>query len=101
MDAKMDYDSNYKPLSERTNPPVTPSPGTPKTEPPKIETVPYSGGTVVCQIRMPEQMRKSLQMHALKRDMNFSEVVCHFIASNEAAGKAYISVIGGSKRDAA
>ena len=93
----MDYDNNYKHSTTR---PVASPPGTPKTEPPKIETVAYSGSTVVCQIRMPEQMRKSLQMHALKRDISFSEAVCHFVASNEPCGKAYISILG-SKRDAA
>ena len=96
----MDYDNQYKPVSERTIPPVEPSPGTTKTEPPKIETVAYSGGTVVCQIRMPEQLRKSLQIHAVKHDKSFSETVVHFITSNEPCGKAYISILG-SKRDAA
>ena len=55
---------------------------------------------MVCQVRMPEQLRKSLQIHAVKHEKSFSEMVVHFITSNEPGGKAYIS-INGSKRDAA
>ena len=90
----MDYDSQYRTINAPENPSVDPSPGTPKIESTKVETVAYDGPTVVSQIRMPDSMRKSLRIHALKQDKSFSEMVCHFIASNEAAGKAYVSVQG-------
>ena len=57
-----------------------------------VEFVEFSGSNVVCQVRLPSDMRKALQHHALKNDWSFSETVQHFIASNEPCHKAHVTV---------
>jgi len=64
----------------------------------EIEFVEFSGEKVVCQVRLPGDMRKALQHHALKNDWSFSETVQHFIQSNDMCRKAHVSVTSGSIR---
>lgn len=62
----------------------------------EIEFVEFTGEKVVCQVRIPGDMRKALQHHALKNDWTFSETVQHFIRSNDMCRKAHVSVTSGS-----
>lgn len=62
----------------------------------EIEFVEFSGEKAVCQVRIPSDMKKALQHHALKNDWSFSETVQHFIRSSDMCRKAHVSVTNGS-----
>lgn len=91
---------------ERKEPPFrTLAPGiarqeeTSKTDPKPVEKndneitfVEYTGTEKVCQVRMPEDLRKSLQMHATRNDMSFSQMLVHFVCASEPCLRAHVSV---------
>lgn len=62
----------------------------------EIEFVEFTGENAVCQVRIPRDMKKALQHHALKNDWSFSETVQHFIRSTDMCRKAHVAVTSGS-----
>lgn len=72
---------------------------TPKVEPKPVEKndnevmfVEYKGTEKVCQVRMPEDLRMSLQMHATKNRLTFSQMVVHYLCSDEPCLRAHVAV---------